>query len=69
MQLLDFIAAIERAAGRRAILNLMPMQPGDVTRTWADTTLLQALTGFTPATPLQEGVAAFVAWYRDRYAA
>ena len=69
VQLLDFIAAIERAAGRAAIRNLMPMQPGDVTRTWADTTLLRALTGFTPATPVEDGVAAFVAWYRDFHGA
>lgn len=63
--LMDFIAAIEAAAGRRAILDLQPMQPGDVPATWADTRLLQALTGTTPATPLAEGVAACVAWYRD----
>jgi UDP-glucuronate 4-epimerase len=41
------------------------MQPGEVATTWADTTLLQALTGFRPATGIEEGVAAFVAWYRD----
>lgn len=64
VQLLDFIAAIERAVGRPAVRNLMPMQPGDVHRTWADTTLLRALTGFAPATPLQDGIDAFVEWYR-----
>ncbi|MBX9699615.1 MAG: SDR family NAD(P)-dependent oxidoreductase [Acetobacteraceae bacterium] len=63
VQLLDFVAAIERAAGREAIRNMMPMQPGDVTRTWADTRLLRALTGFAPATAVQDGVAAFVQWY------
>lgn len=65
VQLLDFIAAIEAAAGRPAIRNMMPMQPGDVTRTWADTALLRALTDFAPATPVEQGVAAFVAWYRE----
>ena len=69
VQLLDFIAAIEAAAGKKAIRNMMPMQPGDVTRTWADTTLLQALTGFAPSTDVRDGVAAFVAWYREFYRA
>jgi UDP-glucuronate 4-epimerase len=65
--LLEFVAAIEAAAGRPAIRNMMPMQPGDVTRTWADTSVLRALTGFTPATPVAAGIAAFVAWYREFY--
>lgn len=65
--LLDFIAAIEAAAGRPAIRVLRPMQPGDVLRTFADTTLLQALTGFQPATPIGPGMAGFVAWYREHY--
>jgi len=68
VQLLDFIAAIERAAGRPAVRNLMPMQPGDVHRTWADTTLLRALTDFAPSTRLQGGIDAFVAWYREFHA-
>lgn len=67
VRLADFVDEIEKAVGRTAIRNLMPMQPGDVPRTWADTGLLRRLTGFTPATPVAEGVAAFVAWYRDYY--
>lgn len=67
--LLDFVAAIERAAGRQAIRNMLPMQPGDVVRTWADTTLLRRLTGFAPATSVEEGIAAFVAWYREFHGA
>ena len=63
--LLDFIAAIERATGRQATYTMLPMQPGDVPRTWADTTLLQALTGFRPQTEVQHGIDAFVAWYRE----
>jgi UDP-glucuronate 4-epimerase len=63
--LMGFIDAIERATGREAVRLLRPMQPGEVAATWADTTLLQALTGFRPATGIEEGVAAFVAWYRD----
>lgn len=66
-RLTDFIAAIERATGREAQRTLMPMQPGDVPATWAETTLLQRLTGYVPATPLDEGVEEFVAWYRGYY--
>lgn len=63
--LLDFIAAIEHALGRKAERNLMPMQPGDVAATWADASLLQRLTGYCPRTTIQEGVANFVEWYLD----
>ncbi len=65
--LADFIAAIEAATGRRADRRLLPMQPGDVPATWADAGLLVALTGYRPSVPLAEGVARFVAWYRDFY--
>ncbi len=67
VQLLDFIAEIERACGREAIRNYMPMQPGEVLKTWADTTLLQALTNYLPTTDVATGVAAFVAWFREHY--
>ncbi|CTQ32583.1 NAD-dependent epimerase/dehydratase family protein [Jannaschia rubra] len=60
-----FIAAIEAATGRTARRNLMEMQPGDVPATWADTTLLAELLGRPlPRTPIEEGVRAFVDWYR-----
>jgi UDP-glucuronate 4-epimerase len=62
--LLDFIAAMERALGAKAQLNLLPMQAGDVAATWADTRLLQALTGYAPSTDLDTGLAAFANWYR-----
>ncbi len=65
--LTDFIAAIEAATGLRAERNLMPMQPGDVPATWADTQLLQKLTGHSPKTPVAEGVRHFVSWYRNYY--
>lgn len=68
VQLMDYIRAIETATGRTAICNMMPMQPGDVPATWADTTLLSTLTGYTPSTGVTEGVKAFVDWYRDYYA-
>ncbi|MEI4488241.1 NAD-dependent epimerase/dehydratase family protein [Frigidibacter sp. MR17.14] len=69
VQLLDFIRAIEAATGRKAQLNLMPMQAGDVPATWADTTLLERLTGYRPKTQVPEGVQRFVDWYRDYYQA
>jgi UDP-glucuronate 4-epimerase len=66
--LMDFISAVEDALGRKAERNYMPMQKGDVPATWADAELLQALTGYRPQTDYREGVARFVAWYRDYYA-
>ncbi len=66
-KLMDFVAAIEAACGRKAALNLMPMQPGDVPATWADTSLLKALVGQVPSTPMAEGVPQFVAWFRNHY--
>lgn len=69
IQLTEFIEAIEAATGLEAKRNLMPIQPGDVPATWADATLLQRLTGARPGTTVQDGVARFVAWYRDYYGA
>ncbi|MEP9403197.1 NAD-dependent epimerase/dehydratase family protein [Sphingomonas silueang] len=62
--LLDYVRTLETALGVQADINLMPMQPGDVRRTWADASLLRALTGHVPETPVATGVAAFVNWYR-----
>ena len=67
VRLLDFVEAIEDATGRKAIRNLMEMQKGDVPATWADSSLLQGLTGYAPQTPVAAGVARFVEWYRDYY--
>jgi UDP-glucuronate 4-epimerase len=61
--LLAFIDAIEAATGLTAIKQLRPMQQGDVTETFADAGLLQALTGYVPQTKLDEGVRKFVEWY------
>ncbi len=66
--LMDFIAAIEAATGLSARKNMLPMQPGDVPATWADTTLLEELLGAGTSTDVKQGVAAFVEWYRDYYA-
>ena len=65
--LLDYIAAIEDALGMEATKEFLPMQPGDVPATAADTAALEAWTGFKPNTPVKEGVAKFVAWYRQFY--
>ena len=65
VELMDFIAAVETATGRAIEKRMLPMQPGDVPATWADTGLLERLTGRRPETPVADGVARFVAWYRD----
>jgi UDP-glucuronate 4-epimerase len=65
VRLLDFVEAIEAALGRPATRNYLPMQPGDAPATWADAALLESLTGYRPATDIREGIAEFVAWYRD----
>jgi UDP-glucuronate 4-epimerase len=67
VELLDFISAIERALGRKAVLNLLPMQPGDVPATYADVDDLARDVGFAPDTPIEDGVARFVEWYLDYY--
>ena len=65
--LMDFIAAIERAAGREAVMDFQPMQPGDVPATWADNSLLRHLTGYAPRTSVEDGVRDYVAWFRGYY--
>ena len=69
VELLHFIELLEDAIGRKAVKNMAPMQPGDVTDTFADVDSLQRATGFTPKTALAEGVRRFVAWYRSFYGA
>ncbi|HNQ75450.1 MAG TPA: NAD-dependent epimerase [Pseudothauera hydrothermalis] len=67
VELMAFIEAIEEALGCKAEKNFLPLQDGDVPATYADTTELNAWTGFAPATPVAEGVRRFVAWYRAYY--
>ncbi len=64
-----FISLIEQNLGRKAKQALLPLQPGDVPETSADIDDLSRETGFAPATPVEEGVARFVAWYREFYGA
>lgn len=65
--LMDYVAALEEALGIKADYQMLEMQPGDVHATSADTSLLQEAVGFRPNTPVREGVAKFVSWYRDFY--
>ena len=65
--LMDYIEAVESALGISAEKQFLPMQPGDVPATAANTSALEAWTGFKPNTPVRDGVARFVAWYREFY--
>jgi UDP-glucuronate 4-epimerase len=65
VELMRYIRALESALGIEAKLDLLPMQAGDVQATEADTSALEAATGFKPATPVEEGIKRFVAWYRE----
>jgi UDP-glucuronate 4-epimerase len=67
VQLMDYIAELEHALGRAAVKNFLPMQQGDVPATAASLDLLLQLTGSAPSTPLREGIARFVEWYREFY--
>ena len=67
VELLRYIEVLEQCLGRTAIKNLLPMQAGDVPDTFADVEALIADVGYQPTTPIEEGVARFVAWYRDYY--
>ncbi|MCK6409419.1 NAD-dependent epimerase [Thauera sp.] len=67
VDLMAFIAAIEDALGTTAQKNFLPLQDGDVPATYADTSALDAWTGFAPATSVRDGVGRFVAWYKDYY--
>lgn len=65
VELMRYIRALEEALGIKARLELLPMQAGDVQATEADTSALEAATGFKPATPVEMGIKRFVAWYRE----
>lgn len=67
VQLMNFISEIENALGQPIKKNMMEMQKGDVPGTWANTDLLEALTGYRPNTPVAVGIKRFVDWYREYY--
>ena len=64
-KLMRFIALIEEALGRKAEIDFMPMQEGDVKETYADIDAIRSAVGFNPVTTIEDGVPKFVAWYRD----
>ena len=66
-RLMDYISCIEKAIGREAKKEFLPMQPGDVYQTYADSSALAEATGFKPDTPLQEGIDKTVAWFKQYY--
>ncbi len=68
VELLDFIACIEAAAGKKAVKRFLPMQPGDILATYADIDDIARDIGFRPQTPIEAGVENLVRWYRDYYA-
>lgn len=67
VELMDYIAALEKALGKKAEMDMLPLQPGDVPDTYADVSDLVEQFGYKPATPVEQGIARFVAWYRDYF--
>ena len=65
--LLEYLDALEEALGKKAERRYLPMQPGDVAATFADTSRLTAWTGYKPGTPIRVGIAKFVDWYLKFY--
>jgi UDP-glucuronate 4-epimerase len=65
--LMELVRLVESSTGRTVAKNMLPMQPGDVKETYADIERLHAVTGFAPSTPLKDGIARFVDWYRGYY--
>ena len=67
VELMRYIHVLEECLGRKAKLEMLSMQEGDVPATHADVSDLSRDTGFDPATPIETGVARFVEWYREYY--
>jgi UDP-glucuronate 4-epimerase len=67
VNLSEYVAALEEALGKKAVKELLPLQPGDVPNTYADVSLLQKTLGYKPETTVQEGVKQFVEWYKNYY--
>lgn len=67
IELLDWVAMLERHIGKKAVTKLAPLQPGDVVTTYADVDALGQEIGYRPATTIEQGVAKFIEWYRDYY--
>lgn len=67
VELMDYIAALEKALGKKADMEMLPLQPGDVPDTYADVSDLVEQFDYKPATPVEQGIASFVAWYRNYF--
>jgi UDP-glucuronate 4-epimerase len=67
VDLMDFIAALEKHTGRKANLTMLGMQPGDVEETWCDVSALHRAVGYKPSVSLDEGLARTVRWFREYY--
>ena len=67
VKLITFIEAIEKALGKKAEWKMMPLQPGDVERTWADVSSLKRDYDYNPDTPVETGIKLFIDWYREYY--
>ncbi|MCX8018256.1 MAG: NAD-dependent epimerase/dehydratase family protein, partial [Rhodocyclaceae bacterium] len=67
VEVMDYIAALEKALGKKAAMDLLPLQPGDVPDTYADVADLSRDFDYRPNTPVEQGVARFVAWYREYF--
>jgi len=67
VKLMRYIEVLERCLGRKAEIEFLPKQPGDVLATMADVSALERAVGYRPATPIETGVARFVAWYCEHY--
>ena len=67
VELLRYIELLEQCLGRKAQMNMLPLQAGDVPDTWADIEDLQRDVGYTPATPVEVGIRRFVDWYLEYY--
>ncbi len=67
VELLHFIQTLETLLGKKAVMEMLPMQPGDVLETVADVQALEEAVGFSPQTPIEVGLEKFVKWYRDFY--
>ena len=65
--LMEYIYALEEVLGKKAIIEYLPMQPGDVEATFADTSLLESYIGFKPKTNIKDGIKKFIEWYKDFY--
>ncbi|MER9591798.1 capsular biosynthesis protein CpsI, partial [Mesorhizobium australicum] len=67
VKLTAYVEALENALGRKAVIELLPLQAGDVPDTFADTSALQAAVGYRPRTSVTDGVGRFVEWYQDYF--